>query len=461
MINSRSTRHKDWVDMAIKSIKNQFYPVEFIIVNNTDRKHTIGECWNKGVKQATKDWCLFVGDDDFFARDFTLTFAVWADLLKDKNPTAISCNMTALGEEAQRLLHRPFTGMWKKEYLLRHPFDETLTRGVDREYTNEALKRNKVFLTIPHYYGYYYRQHDEKTCRIVDTTTKSKEIYMQATYANFILPVHERLVEEGYDAHLEAMPFTPSLAKDSKVLWCDWGDKNAIEIGDFETDAKKILRIHSYEVYRPTLHYIPFKKYDKVIFVADHVKEYAESKVGTIENSIVIPNGVDVEKFNFTKKEKNNKIAYLGQISRKKGIPLIIFLAESLPDYEFHLAGDLIDEDIFYLIQTKNLPNLFLYRKQYDVKKYYEDKTYVLNASPREGNPLAVLEGMACGLKPLVYDWVGADRIYPYTWKTLSEFTKLLDEVNPQEYRDWVVEKFNAEKQYQDIKEIIDNARKQ
>ena len=458
MIDSRSKTHPDWVSLAVNSIEGQAYPVEFIKIDNTDNKMTIGEAWNKGVKQATKEWCLFVGDDDFFARDFTATFALWSNILKDKNPTAISCHMTALNEDTQRLLHRPFTGMWKRDYLLENPFDETLTRGVDREFTNEAVKNHKLFVVLHHYYGYYYRQHDEKTCRIVDMDTKGKDIYMQATYANFILPISERLTEEGYDIHLEAMPFNETLAKDSRLLWCDWGDNNAIEIGNFKTDAYKVLRVHSYEVYKPTIHQIPFDKYDKVIFVADHVKEYAESKVGVIPNAVVIPNGVDTKKFNFDKKEPNNKIAYLGQIGRKKGVPLVLFLAENLPDYEFHLAGDLIDEDIYSLLKAKNLDNVILYRKQYDVKKFYEDKTYVLNASPREGNPLAVIEGMACGLKPLVYSWVGSDKIYPYTWSTLNEFKALLEDVNPKEYRDWVLKNNDLETQYKEFKNIIDEA---
>lgn len=455
MIDSRSKVHPSWVDLAVNSIKGQYYPVEFIKVDNTDNKHTIGECWNKGVQKATKEWCLFVGDDDFFARDFTMTFAIWADILADKKPTAISSHMTALNEETQRLLHRPFTGMWRRDYLLHHPFDETLTRGVDREFTNEAVKNGELFVVLHHYYGYYYRQHDSKTCRIVDMNTKSKEIYMQATYANFILPIHEQLEKDGYDIHLEAMPFNPDLAKGSKLLWCDWGDNNAVEIGNYETDAKKVLRIHSYEVYKPSLHYIPFEKYDKVIFVADHVKDYAEKKVGRLENAVVIPNAVDLDKFKLDEKEKNNKIAYLGQIGRKKGVPMVLLLAESLPNYEFHLAGDLIDEDIYHLIDTKRIPNVFLYRKQYDVNEFYKDKTYVLNASPREGNPLAVLEGMACGLKPLVYNWVGAEKIYPFTWKNIQEFTELLDDVNPQEYRDYIVKNYNLDNQYNEFKNII------
>ena len=456
MIDSRSKVHPDWVDLAVNSIKNQYYPVELIKINNVENKHTIGECWNRGVKEASGEYCLFVGDDDFFARDFTMTFATWVEIFKDKDPTAISSYMTVLDGEVQRLLYRPFTGMWKREYLLENFFDETLKRGVDREYTNQAVKNGVKFFVIPHYYGYYYRQHNEKTCRIVDLNTKSKDIYMQATYANFILPISESLQEDGYDLHLEAMPFNPDLAKDSKLMWCDWGDHNAVEIGNFETKAKKVLRIHAYEVFKPDLHYIPFDKYDKVIFVADHIKDYAEKKVGNIPNSIVIPNAVDTEKFNFYNKIPNNKIAYLGQISRKKGIPLMLFLAENLPYYEFHLAGDLIDEDLYHLIDSKKIPNVFLYRKQYDVPKFFEDKTYILNASAREGNPLAVLEGMACGLKPLVYDWVGADKIYPYTWKTLSEFADLLIDVHPHEYRDYVIKNYNLENQYKEFKNIID-----
>ena len=456
MIDSRSLEHPDWVQTATRSLKQQTVPFkEIIIVPNRDRTKTIGQCWNKGVKSATSEWVLFIGDDDYVARDMCATFLQWAELLKAKNPKAISSYMTAFDGAEMRILYRPFTGMWKRDYLLENPFDETLPRGVDREYTNKALKTNDFFAVLPHYYGYYYRQHDSKTCRRVDVHVDQHEIYMQATYGQFLLPYQERLAREGYDVYLDSHPFNPLHAEKAKVIWCDWANENAVRIADFETDARKILRVHAYEVFDPKFRFIDFEKFDRVIFVAEHIKDYAEKKVGKLPNAIVIENGVDLNEFPFVEREFNNKIAMLGQLSRKKGTDIALYLAKEVPEMEFHIAGDLMEEDLWYYIENRRNYNVYTYHKQYDVNKFFKDKSFILNTSIREGNPMSVLEGMATGLKPLVYDWVGSERLYPFNFSDTHEFRGLLDSTDPLEYRAWVEERFNFEDKYKKIKALL------
>ena len=64
MIDSRSDKHPDWVQVAVQSIERQNVEVELVVVNNIGRKRTIGECFNLGVEDATGEYCFFIGDDD-------------------------------------------------------------------------------------------------------------------------------------------------------------------------------------------------------------------------------------------------------------------------------------------------------------------------------------------------------------------------------------------------------------
>ena len=70
VIDSRSDEHPDWVSDSVRSVQTQNIPIELKIVNNVGRKHTIGKCWNAGVKSATCDWVVFLGDDDFVSHDY-------------------------------------------------------------------------------------------------------------------------------------------------------------------------------------------------------------------------------------------------------------------------------------------------------------------------------------------------------------------------------------------------------
>ena len=69
VIDSRSERHPEWVQVCLDSLEKQIVPVELLVIDNTKREKTIGECWNEGVRHCTSDWIAFVGDDDYVARD--------------------------------------------------------------------------------------------------------------------------------------------------------------------------------------------------------------------------------------------------------------------------------------------------------------------------------------------------------------------------------------------------------
>jgi len=85
-----------------------------------------------------------------------------------------------------------------------------------------------------------------------------------------------------------------------------------------------------------------------------------------------------------------------------------------------------------------------------------EDKTYIINTSLREGNPITILEGMSFGLKPIIADWVGAEEIYgKYVYRNLDDFRRLLDDYKPEEYKKFA-EQYDIKKTFNEIKQIIE-----
>ena len=155
--------------------------------------------------------------------------------------------------------------------------------------------------------------------------------------------------------------------------------------------------------------------------------------------------------------DKNNKIAWAGTIGRKKGVDLLMMLANENPDYEFHVAGKFEEEDIAQWVWEKKPDNFIVHEYQYDIKEFFKDKTYVLNTSPREGCPVTVLEGMACGCKPVIFDWIGAKEIFgDYVFKTNKEFRNILEsDYIPEAYRHFVKINYNLDDTVQKIKELI------
>lgn len=455
--NSRGDKHPDWVQIAVRSVEEQSVKVELIVINNIGRKRTIGECWNLGVKDATGEYCFFLGDDDWITETYLSEVLHYAK--KYSEHVMWTTNMTAFHNDSKTYvaLTRICTGMWRREYLLKYPFNEKLNSGIDREYLEEMKKRGDTGFSLNTNFGYYYRKHSDYSCaadiKLVDVNDDI-DMYVLTSSSNFLTPLVKEWKKDK-KVFVSTEPFSPVFADKAKVIWCEWLRNASLDVATYDCKAKKILRIHAYEAFSELIYYTDFSDFDTVIFVAEHIKDFVESKVGKIPNAVVIPVGVRVNGYDPVK-EQNNKIAYAGQISRKKGIGELFLIARELPEYEFHVAGKFVDEDVAQFFEEKKPDNITLEPFSYNLKEWLKDKTYIINTSLREGNPITVLEAMEVGLKPLVYDWIGAKEIYGKTYKNIKELKGLLNEpYEPSIYKEFVKTHFNFEDTFKKIESVI------
>ncbi|MCP4393518.1 MAG: glycosyltransferase [Alphaproteobacteria bacterium] len=413
------------------------------------------------MKKATGDWVLFLGDDDRITEDYVAILVYNLEKHSKLNPVAIATFMTVFDNEKDECIKRTPTGMIKREYLLKHPFNEKLEKGIDREWFERMAHRGDKQVVIPYHFGYYYRQHEDYSCAApVHMLAEQRDIYMVAISPVFIDPIADRLIEKGNSVYVETGGFQPEYAKKAKVIWSDWGNADALRIADFKCDAKKILRIHAFEVFFQIIHHINFDAFDKIVFVADHIKEYLEKKYDRkLENAVVIPNGVDLNKWTLPlNKKKNNKIVMAGNIAEGKGSQLLLFIARHFPEYEFHVCGKFAQEDVYEYFMEKKTDNVFLYTYQYDLNDFFKDKTYVISPSIRESQHMTVMEGMAAGLKPLLFDWIGAKKIYKpeWVWNDLKSLESILSgDYKPREYREFIEKNYNFEDKYKEIEALI------
>lgn len=453
IIDSRSDKHPDWVQNAIHSVQRQTVECELIVIDNIGRKKTIGQCWNEGVLKASNNYILFLGDDDWLSSDYCSTLIQYA--LAYPGYVMWTTNMIAFDEETKLYapIQRICTGMWAKQYLLAYPFNEKLEKGIDREYIEEMKKRGDVGFSINHHFGYYYRKHNDYSCAGQITFTQEEaDIYVLASYRSFIDPIVKEWKKDK-KVFISSEPFEPILADKAKIIFCEWLSQNAVEVSNYECSAKKYLRVHSYEAFSPLIYYVKWEAFDKVFFIAEHIKEFVEAKVGKIPNAVVVPVGIQL--LDFKDKIGNNKICYAGEISRKKGIGELFLIAKELPEYEFHIAGKFKDEDVAIWFNQKKPANVYLEPYSYNLNEFFKDKTYFISTSLREGNPVTLLEAMSAGLKPLVNDWIGADKIYgKYVFKNLSQLKALLNDYDPREYRQFA-EQYEFNKMFERLNGYI------
>lgn len=161
----------------------------------------------------------------------------------------------------------------------------------------------------------------------------------------------------------------------------------------------------------------------------DLVRNYniRENKIKVINNWIKVPSKPGNQKAVYD-------LIYLGRISSQKRPLMLIDVVDSL------LRDDNKEVKICIIGHGELVPELLRYAKEKEVSKYvsflgtkrnivnylYKSKVFILS-SQYEGEPIAVLEAMACGLPVVVMDYKGAagfikDGVNGYVCQDSKEF---------------------------------------
>jgi glycosyltransferase involved in cell wall biosynthesis len=117
--------------------------------------------------------------------------------------------------------------------------------------------------------------------------------------------------------------------------------------------------------------------------------------------------GIDVNLFKPSATKRKNRVMTVGDVKRsnltRKGLETFVKAAAYLPDAEFFLIGQILDDSVDYLrsIASKNVTITDALPKSELIRCYQEANVYV-QVSAHEAFGVAVAEAMACECVPLV-----------------------------------------------------------
>jgi glycosyltransferase involved in cell wall biosynthesis len=146
-----------------------------------------------------------------------------------------------------------------------------------------------------------------------------------------------------------------------------------------------------------------------VVCVSNDTERYFRSKMPNVD-TVVIPNGVDTEKFKPISRPKPTGIWTGGFVGRLepgngKGMPQLIDLISGLP-VNFEIVGKDFGGYQKYIDQ-KQIKNITLYPYTSDVTGFYNKWDFFVSRSPAEGFGLSIAEAISCGLPCAVFDCGG------------------------------------------------------
>jgi len=259
------------------------------------------------------------------------------------------------------------------------------------------------------------------------------------------------------------------------IVWLEWANELAVEITNkLEKMGKKIVcRLHSYEALTNAfLGKIDWRKIDALILVAEHMKEVIATYHPKVyeqikDRTVVVYNGLDLNKFKFKPREKGYNIAVVAHINYKKDPAMWLQVMGQLvkidPRYNLSIAGDFQDLRYhFYfthlLKETGLEKNVVFQGYVKNIEEFLEDKNFVLSTSVHESFGYNIAEAMACGIKPLVHNFCGSESLWPkdLIFNFIDEIPTLVSsEYNSEAYRRFVENRYSLEKQISEIFNLL------
>jgi len=349
--------------------------------------------------------------------------------------------------EIAKAVKSPSAKIILKRYLDRFPADREITEALEQFETVFQEKPNISIICLPTmdtFLGdiikYFQSQYEVRTC----ISNNLKEIEAAIIWGD--------------------------------IIWLEWGNEMTIALTkqpDIFKYKRVICRLHSYEAINGYANKIDWEKIDDVIFVADHIRTLVQKQVPELAqkvNTHPVPNGIDLDSFQLTEKNRGKNIAFLGNINFKKGPMLLLHAFRELvkkdDEYRLHIGGEFKDSrySLYFSQMTRELgleDKIHLDGWIDDVPAWLEDKHYIVCSSPMEGHPVGMMEAMACGCKPIIHNFFGASGIYPpeYLWNSIDEFVGLItaNDYRPAAYREFIENNFSLGKQLTHLENIIND----
>jgi pentatricopeptide repeat protein len=262
------------------------------------------------------------------------------------------------------------------------------------------------------------------------------------------------------------------LMKWSDVSWFEWCTNMAIEASRLPKVCRNIIRLHRFEAYGQWPSQIQWENIDTLITVGNSfVEEALLKQVPDVRNRtqlITIPNGVNLDRFEFIDRPRGKNIATVGYLNMRKNPMFLLQCMQKLhyidPEYKLFFAGNfqdpMLEQYVRHAVRALQLTDaVFFEGWQVDVNTWLKDKHYIVSCSIGESQGMGLLEAMACGLKPVIHNFPGSDQIFPseFLFNIAEEFCEQIcsPSYEPWKYRRFVEDNYSLKEQLTKINNIF------
>jgi glycosyltransferase involved in cell wall biosynthesis len=134
------------------------------------------------------------------------------------------------------------------------------------------------------------------------------------------------------------------------------------------------------------------------------------------------------------------------------------------PEYKLFFAGNfqdpMLEQYTKYMVKSLGLEDVVVFDGwQQDIPAWLVNKHFIVSSSIGESQGMGILEAMACGLKPVIHNFPGAEQIFPseFIFNISEQFCSLITskDYEPIKYRKFVEHKYPLRNQLEKINKIF------
>jgi len=262
------------------------------------------------------------------------------------------------------------------------------------------------------------------------------------------------------------------LMKWSDISWFEGCTDMAVEASKLPKVCKMVVKVRYHDAYDRWPGQVQWDNIDVLITAGNEfVKDALVKQAPDIKNHtcmVTIPSGINLDKFKFVSRPRGKNLACVGQLDINKNPMFLLQCMQKLhyidPEYKLFFAGSfqdlILQQYVRHIVQALELTDVVLFEGwQQDVNSWLQDKHYIISGSIGQGQGVGLLEGMACGLKPVIHNFPGANQIFPpeFLFNISEQFCQqiLSDQYEPERYRRFVEGNCSLAEQLKKINSIL------
>jgi glycosyltransferase involved in cell wall biosynthesis len=263
-----------------------------------------------------------------------------------------------------------------------------------------------------------------------------------------------------------------SLLDQCDIAFFDGCWDTLIDVSYLPARRRFVVRLSDEDVYKQSLGNICWRNVDSVILTDNPVaRERLLERFGDLDAQVQVVatgRGVDAKRFGFADKARGKRIACLDDLTLKHNPMFLLQVMQKLHyidrDYRLYFAGEFEDgatEDyIRHMVEALELSNeVFFDGAIRNKAAWLRDKHYVVTAAVCADGLGGVLEGMSCGLKPVVHNFPGAPRMFDaeFLFNISEEFCNqiLSPAYEPRRYRQIVETRYSEAGRFRAITDVL------